>query len=244
MNDQAEDQGAALELCPEEVIPNLDDLVIEDGKPVDNIFVEKQQRLLTEPLYSSWAGPGEGRPFLALSNVGVFYAPKQPPLVPDALLSLDVRLGEDISLRENRSYFVWVLGKVPDVAIEIVSDRRGGEMTHKLRDYARIGVTFYVVFDPHGHLGDDMVRAFGLVRGKYEPTDMSWMPEVGLGLVLWQGTYEGVEDRWLRWCDREGRVIPTGAERAEQVRQQIDQERQHRERLEAQLRALGHEPSA
>jgi Putative restriction endonuclease len=140
MNDQAEDSGSALELCPPEVIPNLDDLVIEDGKPLDSIFTEKQQHLLTEPLYSSWAGPGEGQTFLALANVGLFHTSGEPPLVPDAMLAVDVRIGQDLSVRENRSYFVWLRGKVPDVVIEIVSDRRGGEATHKMRTYARIGV--------------------------------------------------------------------------------------------------------
>jgi len=68
------------------------------------------------------------------------------------------------------------------------------------------------------------------------------LPGVGLGLTLWQGEYEGVEALWLRWCDLEGRVIPTGAERAEQERQRAEQERQRAERLAAQLRALGVEP--
>ena len=63
------------------VIPNLDDLVTEDDKAVDNIYTEKLYRLLTEPLYSSWAGPGEGRSFLALANVGWFHTYGQPPLV-------------------------------------------------------------------------------------------------------------------------------------------------------------------
>lgn len=46
------------------VVPNIDALTTEDDTPVDNLPSEKQQRLLTEPLYSSWAGPGESRPFL------------------------------------------------------------------------------------------------------------------------------------------------------------------------------------
>jgi Uma2 family endonuclease len=256
MNDEPRDQSSppggdetALTLYPE-VIPNLDELVIEDGKPVESIFAEKQQRLLTEPLYASWPGPGEGRTFLALANVGLFYASKQPPLVPDAMLSLDVRLGDDLSRRENRSYFTWLLGKVPDVVVEIVSDRRGGEATHKLRDYARIGVPYYVIFDPEEHLEEGVVRAFGLVRRTYEPVALNWMADVGLGLTLWQGTYAGMEAQWLRWCDQRGQVIPTGQERAEQERQRaeqehqrVEQERQRRERLEAQLRALGIDPS-
>src|SRR5579884_2440219 len=123
---------ATHELAPEDV-PNLDDYVIEDGKPVESVFAEKQQRLLTATLYASWPGPGEGRPFQVLSNVGLFYASRErtTPLAPDVMLSLDVSPG-DLSERANRSYFVWERGKPPDVVIEIVSDRRGDEGTLKL----------------------------------------------------------------------------------------------------------------
>ena len=75
----ASSQPVAATLAPEEW-PNLEAVVTEDDTPVDNIFAEKQQRLLVEPLYSSWPGPGDGRPFLALANVGLFYAVRQPPL--------------------------------------------------------------------------------------------------------------------------------------------------------------------
>jgi len=73
----------------------LDHLITEDDTPVDNFFSEKQQRLLTEPLYSSWPGPGEDRPFLVAANVGVFYSISEPAIVPDIFLSLDVRMAED-----------------------------------------------------------------------------------------------------------------------------------------------------
>ena len=74
-------------------IPNLDDLVTEDGAPKDSIFTEKQQRLLTEPLYNSWAAPVEGGAFLALANVGWFYKWREPPLVPDVLRHPDFLAG-------------------------------------------------------------------------------------------------------------------------------------------------------
>src|SRR5438270_12125571 len=74
-----------------ELIPNLDELVTEDGKAVDNIYVERLYKLLTEPLNASWRPPGDpGRPFLALANVGWFHTAGEPPVVPDVLLSLDV----------------------------------------------------------------------------------------------------------------------------------------------------------
>src|SRR3954471_24189818 len=102
-----------LEPLPD-VVPNIDDLVTEDDTPVDNLPSEKQQRLLTEPLYSSWSGPGEGVPFLAVANVGLFYQVGGVPLVPDVMLSLDVAPNRDLSLKENRFYIVWVIGKVPN----------------------------------------------------------------------------------------------------------------------------------
>src|SRR5258708_7693084 len=97
-------------------VPEVDisDLVIEDDIPVDNMFSEKQQRLLTEPLYSSWIRPGNetGEPglFLAAANVGLFVSPHLPPLVPDVFLSLDVRSG-DLSQKKNRTYLYWEFGK-------------------------------------------------------------------------------------------------------------------------------------
>ena len=221
-------------LAPED-IPNVEDLVIEDGKPVDNLFVEKEYRLLTEPLYSSWTSPrGE---FLAVANVGLFYAYREQPLVPDVMLSLGVPASRDLTRKENRSYFIWVIGKPPDVVIEIVSDLRGGEETDKMAAYARIGVTYYVIHDPQNRLHHGPLRAFSLREGVYQPIEPSWLENVGLGLTFWEGEFQGQETRWLRWCDHNGVVIPTGRELAEQ-------EKQRAERLAAQLRALGVEPDA
>ena len=47
--------------------------------------------------------------------------------------------------------------------------------------------------------------------------------------LVWQGKFEDREDTWLRWCDREGQMLLTGAERAEQERQRAEQERQRAE---------------
>ncbi len=127
--------------------PGVESLVTEDDTPVDGLLPEKQMRLLTEPLYTSFSAP-DGRPFLAATNVGLFHALRQPPLVPDVLLALDVEVPVDLAPKQNRSYFVWEYGKVPDVVIEIVSNREGGEDTTKLRGYARIHVPYYAVFDP------------------------------------------------------------------------------------------------
>jgi Uma2 family endonuclease len=222
------------------VIPNLDELVSEDGKAVDNIYVERQYKLLTEPLYSSWAGPGEGRSWVALANVGWYHADKEAALVPDVLLSLDVNL-RDPRTKEGRSYVQWVLGKQPDLVLEIVSDKRGGEDTYKLKEYARLGVSFYVIYDPENHLDGGVLRAFELRGKRYASINSKWIEDLGLGLTFWEGSYLRVQQTWLRWCDQRGVVLPTGAERADAIRREKDEQL---DRLRAQLRAAGIEPEA
>jgi hypothetical protein len=157
-------------------------------------------------------------------------------LVPDCLLSLDAApAGNPRTQKEGRSYFQWLIGKPPDVVIEIVSDRHGGEERFKRDQYARQGLMYYVIFDPDDLLSGGVLRAFILRGRQYDAVEPQWFPEVGLGLTLWPGTYQGLEATWLRWCDRDGRVIPTGAERADEYAEKI-------QRLAAQLRSLGVEP--
>src|SRR5712692_11855269 len=115
------------------VAPDTAGLITEDETPVDNLPSEKQQRLLTEPLYSAWSGPGEGRPFLAAANVGVFAQVRNPAIVPDVFVSLDVEVAADWWRKEHRSYFVWEFGKPPELVLEIVSNQEGGEDGEKKR---------------------------------------------------------------------------------------------------------------
>jgi hypothetical protein len=235
--------------------PNVDHLITEDDTPLDNLFVAKQQRLLVEVLYGSPLFAERG--FLADSNVGVFTSIHKRALVPDVFLSLDVDLPPNFHEKRYRSYFIWEYGKPPDVVVEIISDLRGGELGAKMADYARMGVHYYVIFDPARHFKTAPLRFFKLDLSTYAENAAGWFPDIGIGLALWEGTYEGVPGIWLRWCYEDGSVIPTSAEYAEQERQRADhadqraeqadqraeQERQRAERLLAQLRELGIEPA-
>jgi len=215
----------------ESAIPDISRLVIEDNTPVDNFQSEKQQRLLTEPLYSSRV---LSVPFIAAANVGLFYAIKQDPIVPDVFLSMNVQMPQDWSQKQNRSYFVWEFGKAPEVAIEIVSNKAGKELGSKKDNYARIGVAYYAVFDPlrqlqaQDEMNGSLLQVYGLMAGKYIELTEPWLETVGLGLTLWDGEFETQPGIWLRWCDQEGKIIPTGAERAD--------------RLAERLRAMGVDP--
>ena len=204
----------------------IDHIVTEDDTPVDNILSEKQQRLLTEPLYSSWPGPGTGGPFLAVANVGVFYSVAEPPVVPDMFLSLGVTAHPDFSEKRHRSYFVWEFGKPPDVVIEIVSNREGNETGSKFELYARMGVAYYAIYDPFCEVQPEDLRVYTLREGRYEPLPDASLRGVDLSLVLWAGSFEKIEGTWLRWADGHGVLIPTGEEGTGEERQRADKERQ------------------
>lgn len=251
--------GTVMESTPApKIVTSVDisDLVTEDDTPADNWYSEKQQRLLTEPLYSTWSGPGQGRPFLAAANIGIFYRLHTPAIIPDAFLSLDVQVAEEWRLKEHRSYFIWEFGKVPEVVIEVVSNTIGGEATHKRQTYAQIGISYYVIHDPLRQIMPDILTIYMRHGLTYVPHTSTQFPGLSLGLTLWEGLYEGKRDTWLRWTDAAGNLILTGKERADLAQQQAaeaqqqaaverqarEQAEQRAERLAALLRQFGHDP--
>jgi Uma2 family endonuclease len=230
---------------PVDLHPNIDHIVTEDGAPVDNQFSEKQQRLLAEVLYSSWQ-PGE--PFVAMSNVGLFFAIRTPPFVPDVLVSLGVASPADPFPKKNRSYFVWEYGKPPDLVVEVVSSEEGGEDTVKLQGYAKLGITFYIIYDPEEHLSSKPLRAYRLASGRYEldASESPFFESLGLGVRIWHGVYEDMSQVWLRWTTADGQIMPTGKERAIAEKQRADAEAKRANeaeleatRLKEKLRQLG-----
>lgn len=228
-----------------DITPDIQHLITEDDTPVDNLPSEKQQRLLTEPLYSAWAGPGAGRPFLAAANVGIFYLARNPAIVPDMFLSLDVEVADDWWQKEHRSYFLWEFGKPPELALEIVSNREGNEDGVKKRTYARMRISYYVIYDPLRQVMPNVLTVYVLRDVGYERQATAVFPLLKLGLTLWEGVFEGKHDTWLRWTDEHGAVIPTGKERADREHQRAEQtalrEVQERQRAEQAEQLLAEE---
>lgn len=237
----------------------VSNIITEDGEPVDNILSEKQQRLLVDALYESWipsiedennAGESEAkttRTFWAAANVGVFRSMHLPGVAPDVFISLDVTAPRDLRETEQRSYFMWDHGKAPEVVIEIVSNRKGRELDSKIKEYAQMGATYYVVFDPMGELGKELqgakLHVYELGFGKRfrlrRDTDL---PELGLSLMLWEGEFEGSTNSWLRWRDKNGELLLTGHERAAQMDERAAHSELRAEKLAAKLRELGIDP--
>jgi Uma2 family endonuclease len=219
-------------------------LITEDDEPLDSPFQERQQAILTDSLYASWTGRDR---FVSLRNVGVFGSLHHNAIVPDVLLTLDVDL---VPVTESRAYFVWDYGKPPDLVIEIVSKEPGGEDSSKLEKYAALGVPYYVIYNPFGFRGERTLKCFqrhGM--GYLDIANPHLIPELGLGLTTWEGTYQGCQGKFLRFLDDQGNMLLTAEERAEQEHhraeqehQRAEQEYQRAERLAQKLREMGLDP--
>ncbi|WP_347179137.1 Uma2 family endonuclease [Roseofilum casamattae] len=143
------------------------------------------------------------------------------------------------------SYVIWQEQVNPFIVVELLSPSTQkedlGETTTqpdgaptKWQVYEEIlQVPYYVVYDRQ----KSTFQAYRHQGQRYQELGITnnrlWLPELELGLGLWQGTYENAERRWLRFYDNSDTWISTPTERAEQ--QQL---RAERERLRAEQERL------
>ena len=218
----------ALMMLPESEWPDCSHLVTEDDTPVDNLVQAIQPFLLEEPLESSWK---VDEPFVVNSDVGIFDHVGPALIVPDFLLALNVTRPQDLQKKENRAYFLWVYKKPPDVVLEIVSNKVGGEGQNgrKAKIYAKLGVPCYVVYDPFHYLSNDDLIVYELDGKRYRRRPDHQLPGVKLMLVIWEGTVSGLTRKWLRWATPDGKLIPRGVETAEFERRLKEKEQRLKE---------------
>jgi Uma2 family endonuclease len=170
------------------------------------------------------------------------------PVVPDGFLSLNVERRKPGNSSRS-SYVIWEEnGIAPILALEIVSHTPGGEYSTKEAIYAKLGVLYYVVYNPEYWRRDkhQPFEVYKLVNGTYrwqigEPV---WLPEIGLGIGRGIRNYGGVEREVLYWFDASGnRYLASeeaeqeAREQLEQIREQLEIERQQLE-IERQQREL------
>jgi Uma2 family endonuclease len=154
------------------------------------------------------------------------------------------------------SYVIWQEVVRPAVVVELLSPgtekedlgqtptgQDSADAAHppsKWQVYEQIlQVPYYVVFDRY----TNQLRAFQIIGRHYEPMPLPggrlWIPELKVGLGLWQGTYLGIERQWLRWFAEDQSWILTPEEQALQA---LSQEQQRAARLATKLRSLGIDP--
>lgn len=173
---------------------------------------------------------------------------------PDWFLSVGVpRLYENRDMR--LSYVVWQEGVNPFVVVELLSPGtrkedlgetkpQSGSPPDKWTVYENIlRVPYYIVFDRY----TDDFKAFRLKAGLYERLELDggrlWMPELKIGLGLWQGIYKQVDRSWLRWYDEAGTWLPTPEERAVDEKRRADFAESELARLKSLLEAKGINPA-
>lgn len=172
--------------------------------------------------------------------------------------------GEDLRL----SYVTWQEPANPFVIVELLSpgteDEDLGNKQNatdkpptKWEVYERIlRVPYYIVFSRY----TDELQAFQLVGGHYEPMNLTdgrlLMPEIGLSLGLWQGSFRDIERLWLRWFTLAGELIPEPTEEAaaateramiaeqeaRDAKQEAEQAKTKAAQLAERLRQLGVNP--
>jgi Uma2 family endonuclease/uncharacterized Zn finger protein (UPF0148 family) len=205
---------------------DYDRFVTEDDKPVDNVYSERQQRLLTDVLYTSWKND---RPFMACANVGIYENPPTYPIVPDMFLSLNVKPPKDVWKKKHRCYFISVIGKPPELVVEVVSNKVGNKRDAKLKKYERMGVKYYIIYDPELHIFKSKLHAYQLQNGRYHAYPWRhiqkngvWFSDLKLGLKVHHARYQGFDDEWLLWFDQTGQILCSGEEKARIATQRAD----------------------
>ncbi|NJL02312.1 MAG: Uma2 family endonuclease [Spirulinaceae cyanobacterium RM2_2_10] len=243
-------------LPPRETLPTMYDLPSEyvDEPGVPDEFHIWQPELLSSTFYPpDW----ERDAVFVASDMHLYYDWQNPLRYkrPDWFGVVGVRrLYGDRDLR--LSYVTWQEPALPTVVVELLSPstrnedlgRRppGGNIPRKWEVYEQIlAIPYYVTFDRY----TDALQIFHLTAGRYTALDLTeprvWMPELNLGLGLWQGRHRELSRLWLRWYDADGRWVPTEAEqarsqaeqafiRAEQERGRAEQARLQAEQAQSQ----------
>lgn len=227
---------------PLDCLPSSAELPDSDDTPVDNELQILIPNLLLAILASIWQTRDDW--FFGI-NMGIYYTPLQPAIVPDGFLSLGVErfVGEN----GRSSYVFWEEeGITPILALEVVSQTYNGEYEQKKIDYAQLGILYYVIYAPTRlHRKRQRLEVYRLVEGKYtlQLGDQIWMPEIGLGIGREQGTYQGRTREWLFWYDQNGNRYQTPEEVNVQQQQQLEQTQQQLQELLARLQQQGIDPN-
>lgn len=235
---------------PGESLPTMYDLPSENPEEpgLPDEFHDHQPELLSITLkLADYAADN----FFTGKDLNLYYDVRYPNWYkrPDWFLSVGVpRLYNNRDMR--LSYVVWQEGVNPFVVVELLSPGTQKEDLGKTAPvpeapppkwtvYEKIlRIPYYIVFDRY----TDTLRAFRLQAGQYKeltlPDNRLWIPELKVGLGLWQGCYKQVERAWLRWYGESGNWLPTPTETAMTAEQARLREQQRADAAEAELAQL------
>lgn len=211
-------------------LPTSDELPDSDGLPVDNELHTLVSNLLGLILGFIW---GQRFDWFFGVNMGIYHTTginPRVPIVPDGFLSLGVERIRGNQLR--KSYVVWEENDiVPLFVLEIVSQTPGGEYDEKISIYAKLGVLYYIIYNPDFWRRDQQepFEIYQLVNGSYQRQigEPFWMPEIGLGIGRRIGSHRGLQREWLYWFDERGNRILTPEELLARYQEQFGELPKH-----------------
>jgi Uma2 family endonuclease len=206
-------------------LPTEEDLPYTDDQPVDSELQTLVPSLLATVLTVLWCDRTDW--FFGI-NLGLYYDPELPAIVPDGFLSLGVPLLKHPNGR--LSYLIWQEnGVVPLLAIEHVSQKYNNEYDTKLSTYRQIGIPYVVIYNPvyWKRRKRQPLEVYQLIQGDYvlQTSEPFWIPELNLGIGRAKGIYRGWEREWLYWFDQAGNRLLVPEEQLRQVEQRLAVER-------------------
>ncbi len=220
-------------------LPTAEELPCSDDTPVDNQLQNDIPNLLLGILGFIWANRDD---WYFGVDMGIYYNPYEPAIVPDGFLSIGVK--HNTGERGRLSYVLWEEQNImPIMSLEVVSERYNSEYENKLADYQTLGILYYAIYNPFSgrrgrHRNRQRLAVYKLIAGKYEllpSKNKIWLAEIGLSLGYEQGEHITWQREWLYWYDKFGNRYLTDHERAKKSEHRADQ-------LEAYLRSLGVNP--
>ncbi|MGA0198164.1 MAG: Uma2 family endonuclease [Prochlorotrichaceae cyanobacterium] len=208
---------------PSRRLPTAAELPGSDETPVDNQLQDDIPQLLKAVLQRIWDDRSDW--FFAV-DMGIYYHPDRPAIVPDAFLSIGVPRFKGVNGR--LSYVLWEEENiVPIFALEVVSQTYNGEYETKLEDYQDLGILYYGIYNIKAGTGRKFAQRSSLevykqVNGVYQRQagNPVWMPEIGLGLGCETNSYGGWEREWLYWYTQDGDRYVSDRELRQQEREQ------------------------
>ena len=222
------------EIEPELWLPTSEDLPCSDDTPVDNEYQNTIPNWLLATLQQLWA---ERQDWFFGVDMGIYDRDAQrkrvPAVIPDGFLSIGVQRHK----RVGRGRLSYVLqeenGILPLLALEFVSKTYGQEYDEKMDSYAKLGVKYYVIYNPEYSRRNrhESFEVYRLVKGIYQlqSGEPFWVPEIELGIGRVQGELGGIPQEWLAWHNKAGMPYPLPQELIQQLEEQLNQERQRAE---------------
>ena len=230
-------------------LPTSNELPDSDDTPVDNEDQNFVPNLLLFLLEYIWKNRDD---WYFGVDMGIYHttgASPRVPVIPDGFLSLGVERRKNGGSRS--SYVMWEEDyTAPMLTLEVVSQTYGDEYEKKLDIYRKLGVKYYVIYNPKfwrrdGHLPFEVYQ---LVDGDYQLQigEPLWLPEIGLGIGHCVLPSDRFRSEILGWFDERGQRYLTTEEQADLESQRANLEQQRAdaaqkqvELLLAKLRSLG-----